>query len=142
MAGFKLPRIENALWRDPVATFQIKRHGDPDGQLQTWRVDLAHGSAVCTSERPLRPRTPQLRWNERPVAAELARLIQSGEDDPRLRWRDDRRREVKVITTKALPPGSPRATSDQATRLRTALTTELGDEWTRQMGWWVRAEVS
>ena len=136
MAGFKLPnRIANAMWRDPVATFTIERHGDLDGEVQTWKVDLARGNATCVAERSLRPPTPQLPWDERGVAAEIASLIRAGRDDPRLSWQDARRHAVKVIVSKALPPGSGLATPSQATRLRVAIA-KLGDAWVREASWW------
>src|SRR5436309_9483595 len=126
MAAYKLERIAKPAWRDPVVTFEIEQHGDLDGEVQKWRADLAAGTAQLTSERPLRMRPSNDGWDERPVAAELARAMNAGADDPRLEWRDGRRRAVKVLTTKALPPGS-RATTTQSNRLRSALAEELGD---------------
>jgi hypothetical protein len=140
MAPYKLDRIENARWRDPVATFVIERHGELDGELQTWRADLASGTAALTNERSLRARPTNEPWDERPVAAELARLIKAGENDPRLNWRGARRHAVKVLTTKTLPPDHSRATPEQSDRLHAALADELGDAWTRERGTWVKAE--
>lgn len=136
MAGYKLlERAKNPTWRDPVATFEIERHGDPAGQIQTWNVNLARGTAECVDERPLRPQTSQLQQDEGALAAELASLIRAGEDDPRLRWADDRRHEVKVLADSALGG----ATSSQAKRLREAIAAELGDAWVRERGLFVRA---
>ena len=55
MAGSKIPRIENAMWHDPVATFTIERHGHLAGEIQAWSVDLASGTAACVYERSLLP---------------------------------------------------------------------------------------
>ena len=143
MAGYKLARIYNATWRDPTAVFTIERHGDLDGEIQTWRADLARGSAECVSERSLRPPRPkQSPLDEQAVAGELARLIRAGADDPRLRWQTAHRRAVAVNVSKALPPGSAPATAGQAARLKAALSEALGSEWVRERGLWVREDRS
>ncbi|MGZ4301247.1 MAG: hypothetical protein ACXVR9_08670 [Gaiellaceae bacterium] len=140
MAGYKLDRIENPSWRDPVATFQIERHGEPVGQTQRWRIDLRDGTAHCVSETPLRSRVSQ-QWDEGGLAAELARAIEAGEDDPRLRWRNSQRDAVKIVTTEVLP-GAPSDHGPLATRLHRALAAELRDRWTRELGYWVKRSPS
>jgi hypothetical protein len=134
MAGFKLGRARNATWRDPIAAFDIERHGHPAGQVQTWRVDLARGTAECVDERPLRQ---QAVWSNEEIcalAAELASLIRAGQDDPRLRW-NARRNEVKILADSALGG----ATSSQAKRLRDAIGAELAGTWVRERGLFVLA---
>lgn len=127
-------RAMNPGWRDPVATFEIERHGDPHGQVQTWRIDLARGTAECVAERPLRVHEVPSEGDLRVLAHDLAQLIRAGGHDPRLRWEDDSRLEVKVLADSALGG----TTSGQATRLRKAIAVELGDGWRRERGLFVR----
>ena len=84
MTSDKLERIEGQKWSDPIVTFRIERHGSPATQIQRWKINLADATAVCTSEKPLHPRTPRPRLDEYEVAQELARSIRAGADDPRL----------------------------------------------------------
>jgi hypothetical protein len=133
MTAFKVGRATNATWRDPVANFEIERHGNRGGEIQSWRVDLACGTAECVGERPLR--TPA-NWSNEDIlvlAVELAKIIQAGQDDERLRW-GTCRNEVKVLSDAALGG----ATSSQARRLRGGIQKELGGSWIRDRGLFVR----
>jgi hypothetical protein len=142
MAGDKLDRADRVTWRDPVVTFELERHAGGDVQHQRWRVDLERGVTACVAERWLRPRYASGPFDARTVAVELARAMRAGDDDPRLEWRDERRLTVKVLTSQALPPGSTRGSPRHAVQLRDALADELGHEWSRDAGVWVRAEAA
>jgi hypothetical protein len=135
MAAYKLERATNPTWRDPIATFQIKRHGDPAGQIQSWRVDLVHGIAECVVERPLRSQRSRPEEEVGALAAELVLLIRAGQDDERLRW-SERRQAVKVLADSALGGATPR----DATLLRKAISEQLGDGWRRERGLFVKAK--
>ncbi len=95
-------------------------------------ISLAAPRRACTSGRCC-PRRP---FDERAVAEELSRLIGAGEHDPRVRWLNDQRGAVKVNWRKSL---GHVPTDAEAKRLRVALSIELGDEWVRERGWWVRS---
>lgn len=138
MSGGKLERAEGAAWGDPFASFKIERHGDPYGQVQMWRVNLALGTARMVQERPLRVDPDPKPWDERALAAELAAAVRASAKDDRLVWCGDRKREFKLDYGRAL--GVPHASQVDTARLRDALAAELSDEWVRDAGWWVRKE--
>jgi hypothetical protein len=137
MSGGKLDRAEGVTWRDPFASFRIERHGDPYGQMQTWRVNFVSGTAKMLHERPLRVDEVPQPWDDGLLAAELAAAVRADAEDPRLIWRRGRR-EVKPDYGRAL--GVPHAKQSEAARLRDALDAQLGREWVRDAGWWMRRD--
>src|SRR5690348_8052575 len=50
MVAYKIHRMENAEWNPPLLQFEIERHGgtvwgSSKAELQSWTVDVEHGTA-------------------------------------------------------------------------------------------------
>ncbi len=110
MHGSKLlGRMENVIWKRPLLTFVIERHGgtvlgSTRGELLYWELDLDKGTAavVKTSHRQLAPMAPRV--DIKALAKELVQLIVRGEQDDRIRWQD--RNTVQVLASRLFPDGS------------------------------------
>jgi hypothetical protein len=137
MAPHKLERLEDPVWKPPVLTFTVERHGgtvlgSSRADLQRWRVDLDARRADCQTRgfRQLRARGPAIALE--PIAAELAAAVANREDDPRLQWSADRS-VVRVLSSKALPAAPKQTTEGRLKRLRPMVEEALaGVGWRRR----------
>ena len=135
-------RMEAVTWNPPTLTFQIERHGatalgSSRAEVQEWAVDLEQRTknVRLVARRQLKRLRP--RFDVMPVAEELASVIRSGRQDPRLKWGGVRR--VRLLMENVLPAGSAvkETLAGRRKRLREALATLLAPA-----GWrMVRANV-
>jgi hypothetical protein len=143
MSGHKLHnRIEDAVWRPPILSFTIERHGatvmgSTRAELQHWEIDVEARTATGfeSEYRQLYPMQPRL--DVRPMAEEIARLIIDQQQDERLKWNKDG--SVRVQIGKMLPAGSAvrQTLEDRRKRFRKAV-----DEIVSEAGWRkIRANV-
>jgi hypothetical protein len=95
MQGHKLiNRMESVVWNSPILSFVVERHGGvvmgaKKAELQHWEVDIHSKTAeiVKTKKRlilPLAAKAPVKK-----IAAEIAEIIESGKEDPRLLRKKD-----------------------------------------------------
>jgi hypothetical protein len=124
-----LGRIEEISWEPPTLSFIIERHGgmtygSSRAELQYWSIDVDEGTAAFGpgSYRQKRPRQPPL--DVKPLAREVADLIENGISDERLEWGKD---EVRVQIGKIIPSEyQPKETlTGRRKRFRKALSEEL-----------------
>lgn len=108
MATYKVERMEDPNWNPPIFTFIIERHGatvlgSTRAERQLWElnVDIGEASFRSVGYRQLLPRAAP--WKAAPVAMELAQLILSGKDDPRLKWSTKEKNRVIVQTSSIIP---------------------------------------
>jgi hypothetical protein len=104
MAGYKLMgRMEEVKWNPPMLSFAIERHGGTVmgsgyAELQSWTVDLESGCATLADHPRKRwlggPRNSPLKVG--PIAAEIAELIKTGKQDPRLKWKSSDEAQIKI----------------------------------------------
>lgn len=101
-----LNRLEKVCWEPPILRFQIVRHGgtvlgSTRGEVHAWTVNLDSREALYSTvgQRQLRPRQASFKADS--VAKDLASLIKSGKEDPRLLWYGPN--EVKVLVEKIVP---------------------------------------
>lgn len=135
MLGYKLYRMEDAVWRPPILSFAIERHGatvmgSTRAELHNWEIDVEHKSATCSGGkyRQLYSREPGL--NVHPIAEEVAQLIIDRRPDERLKWNEDG--SVRVQIGKILPAGltSKQTLQGRRKRLRVAIEALVD-----KMGW-------
>src|SRR5579885_1035737 len=137
MQGYKLiGRTEGMSWQPPTLRFAIERHGATVAgsiyaHVQHWTVDVRSGIAELEPYAPKRrlyPAAPRL--DTAPIARPLADAMRAGLDDPRLEWRQDRRR-VRVRLDECIGRGIPKETRQgRAKRLRRDLLVLLvPDGW-------------
>jgi len=137
MAGYKLRgRMEEVQWNPPILSFRIERHGgaamgSTRAEIQHWELDIDQEvrSLRHVGGRQLRPMTPGL--NVKPLAEEVADLIERRQEDERLKWYSDDR--VRVVLAKILPAGSAvqQTLAGRRKRFWKALDERLGGRWER-----------
>jgi len=116
MAGYKLiGRMEEVKWNSPILSFVIERHGGTVkgsgyAELQSWAVDLEKGLATLVDDYGRRwlggSRNSPLKVG--PIAAEIAELIKTGRQDPRLKWKSPD--EVHILIGEVIPDNCPNQT--------------------------------
>jgi hypothetical protein len=139
MESRKLERVEKPRWNPPLLSFDIERHGgtamgSTRGTIQQWEVNVDTGSASWTNatHRQLEPMAPRL--NVGPLVAEVANLIVTGADDPRLRWAPNGQL-VTIIIGAVIPDGGPMQTvRGRRQRFREALVAKLAPMGWRSLG--------
>jgi hypothetical protein len=136
MNGMKLlGRMEDVVWQPPRLTFRIERHGgtvlgSSRAEVQEWTVDLEQRTKVLKLAGRRQVRTMQCRFDEQPLAQELADAILAGRTDERLKWDGDN--HVRLLIGKVLPEGSAvkETLGGRRKRLREAVAALLGAaEW-------------
>jgi hypothetical protein len=134
MAAYKLDRMEEPSWSPPLLYFDIERHGatvngSTYAEVQTWAVDMQAGTAevAATSRRKLYASEPRL--NVKAIASELAEIIRTGADDPRVKRRSDG--GVMVLTKEFLPPACKETMEGRRRRFYKSLDAELSPEYVR-----------
>jgi hypothetical protein len=145
MSGRKLiARMEDVTWAPPILSFSIERHGgtvlgSTRAEVQQWSVNVDEATAAFESvgHRQLTKMSPPVR--ALPIAQEIAELILGGQDDPRLKWTEDRQR-VRVYLSRALPPSLYKQTAQgRSSRLRKSITECLKDTGWADAGVYGRA---
>ena len=140
MSAWKLHRAESLTWRRPCLSFRIERHGgtvlgSTRAELHEWTIDVDAGTRTCSTRagrRQLRPM--QSRLKVEPIAVEIAALIASGAQDPRLQWSNEGRR-VKVLIGDVIPGVGPKmTTAGRRKRFRAALHSRLAATEFKQAG--------
>lgn len=137
-----LGRMEDVRWEPPRVSFMIERHGatvlgSTRAALQSWSIDIDAKTADChdrASHRQLIPRAKPLRVG--PIAEEIFSVIMRGEDDPRLKWMDDRCR-VRVNLSAAVGASvlaSKQTVQGRARRLRDRLILLLAQASWKRLG--------
>lgn len=133
-AGKLHGRMENVVWRRPLLTFTVERHGgtvfgSTRAELQNWTIDLSTGRASCAQggHRQLHPMRPRL--DVTPLVEQVAGLIVARTEDERLKWHENGR--VKVLVGKAIENNAAKKTvAHRRKRFRDALRERL-----RLEGW-------
>ena len=126
----KLRRMENPEWKAPVLRFGIERHGGivlggTRAALQRWAVDVERRTAEESEAgyRQKLPRQPALKVGT--LVDEIVHLVETGADDPRLKWSEDRS-TVTVRTGPIIPAsGFYRTVEGRRQRFRKALVPAL-----------------
>jgi hypothetical protein len=137
MAGYKLiGRMEEVKWNPPILRFVIERHGGTVmgsgyAKLQSWAVDLEKELATLVDDYGRRwlggSRNTPLKVG--PIAAEIAELIKTGKQDPRLKWKSTD--EARISISKVIPDNCPNQTLvGRRRRFKKALQESL-----REHGW-------
>lgn len=93
MTALKLiGRTEEMEWMPPMLSFKIERHGalvngSSRAEVQCWRVDLDRENAELVDTRRRQKLPTAKRLDVKPIAAEIAALINDGREDKRIKWR-------------------------------------------------------
>jgi hypothetical protein len=134
MHAGKLSRLEDPYWAPPLLRFSTERHGatvldSTDAELQSWIVDVDAGSATIGSagRRKLRKAAPRL--DVKSIARELAGVIRTGADDPRVERKADG--SVKVLTREFLPAAVKQTMEGRRSRFYETLDAELAPGFVR-----------
>ena len=100
MAAWKLERMEDVHWSDPILTFRIERHGSmavggTRAELQRWELNFETMTARWFPDgyRQLRPRAERVNTAE--IARELLQNMLNGEPDDRVTVHKDGSMSVK-----------------------------------------------
>jgi hypothetical protein len=132
--AYKLDRAENLRWQSPTLSFVLERHGatvrgSTRAELHHWEVNLdkRQASIVGHGRRQLRPQAA--RMDAEAIAAKVAASIISHRKQPWLKWNGAE--EVRVVTSRLIPPTNPQTSSGRRKRFRDALLRRLAPEgWT------------
>ncbi len=121
----KLSRIEDPVWEPPILRFDLERHGatvlgSTRAAVHTWRVDVARRTASIEESRRRQVTKMDKRLDAKALPDELLSLIESGADDPRLVWNQDRS-EARVVISKAVPMTFKQTTEGRRKRFTDAL---------------------
>ena len=128
-------RTENLRWDPPILKFPIERHGgrmlgSTRAELQTWDIDVIHGTAriVATGHRQLEQM--EARLDVKPLASETAAMIVDGRESPWLKWASPTR--VRIIIAEVIPATNKQITAGRRKRFVAALDPLLGPQgWRR-----------
>lgn len=131
-----LGRTEYMAWDPPDLTFCIERHGgtvtgSSRAEIQAWTLNVVAGTRFCcrAGHRQLHPMAPRL--NVRPIAQEIAQLIEGGKEDPRLKWSKDG--TVRVKSGEIIPDDAVKQTiAGRRRRFWAALDAALATTWQRR----------
>jgi hypothetical protein len=136
MESWKLTRMEDPVWRPPVLSFGVERHGaivaggSTRAEVQTWMVDLDRSEARLggSTRRQVRPAAPRL--DVAPLVAEVVRAVVAGSDDDCLKWSPDRRL-VTITVGRIIPAvGFQQTITGRRRRFRERLLADM-----RSIGW-------
>lgn len=117
-------RTEEMEWKPPTLSFIIERHGalvngSSRAEVQRWRVDLDHKTAQLL-EVERRQKLPMAqRLDVKPIAAEIATLINDGREDQRLKWRGTSC--ARVVVSEVIPATNQQTTSSRRKRFASEL---------------------
>lgn len=137
MAANKLGRMKSVQWDPPVLTFEIERHGalcrgGTRATRQQWRVDTSYWTATCHDVGHRQTVPMAKRFDARSMAEHIADKINTGSDDPFLRWKADRTR-VHVVLSEAVGGGYNRTVEGRTRKLLAELRRLL-----EPLGWTYR----
>lgn len=141
MEAYKLlRRMKQVVWRPPLLTFVVKRHGglacgSSRAELQHWEINLDKNEAQMVKEGHHQV-LPMARPKPVKAAAdEIARLILAGQDDERLDRQEDG--TVKVLARKIYPEGSgyKRTVEGRRQRLCQYIGSALAGHGWVKLGW-------
>lgn len=134
MHAGKLHRLEDPRWQPPVLYFDIERHGATVNgstyvEVQSWAVDVQSGLAevICTTRRKLHASAP--RMDMKAIASEVAEIIRTGADDPRVKHQADG--SVMVLTRELLPPSVKQTMEGRRRKFYVSLDAELSPQYVR-----------
>ena len=113
--------IEQPIWRVPFLEFLIERHpqtvyGSKRGTVQKWRVDLETLTADIASEKLRQVYPMDKRLDVKPIAAELAQAIITGQTDERVKRMPDG--SVRLNVALIIPKTNAQTTTSRRRRLR------------------------
>jgi hypothetical protein len=138
MEGYKLrDRMEEVRWDPPRLSFRIERHGGAAlgsiyAELQSWSVEIEQGSAIFNQAGRRQIGKPNPPLKVPPIAEEIAQLIVSGMQDPRLNWKGGD--EVRVLIGNIIPNNCPKQTlTGRRRRFSTALREQLTEHGWKQL---------
>ena len=96
---------------------------------------------ISNSYRQLKPKAKY--WKAESIAAELAEHILKGENDSRLKWYDEEKTRVKILTPSIIPDyhaGSSATISGRRSRLFKAMRKIMSvDGWNRNKNIWEKS---
>jgi hypothetical protein len=131
----KINDPERLHWKDPVLSFIVERHGrtvlgSTRADMHHWSVDVANGTADCSlgPYRQIAPLSPRV--DTKVIAEEIASRISARQNDPRLKWTEDRS-TVRVLVGDISALGGFKQTREgRRKRFRRDLEHLLGDlDW-------------
>jgi hypothetical protein len=129
----KLDRWENPRADGNCLYFDVERHGavcmgSIYAEVQTWRFALDTGEAdlIGSDRRQLGSRERPLKIE--PLAEEVADIIRSGTDDPRVQFV---RTGAKVVLSETLPPAVKETWEGRRKRFYRALDAKLAPDFVR-----------
>jgi hypothetical protein len=112
-------RTEEMEWIPPALNFKIERHGalvngSSRAEVQCWRVDLDRENAELVDTRRRQKLPTAKRLDVKPIAAEIAALINDGREDKRIKWRAASR--ARIVVSEVIPATNQQTTSSRRKR--------------------------
>ena len=143
MHNGKLSRLEEPRWEPPHLYFSIERQGgtvlgSTRAKLQHWVVDITSARAEVRGGSYLQLREAAPRFDVKAAARELASVICTGSDDPRVEQTANG--GAKVLINQVLPPAVRQTTDGRRRRFYRDLDAELAPEFVRSGATYRRAE--
>ena len=134
----KIHRIENLLWKAPILSFQLERHGgtvngSSRANIHSWKVNINTASATIIKTGHCQLYTMSPRFNAKSCAKEIADKILNKIQDETLNW--DANLEYVVLNIgKIVPDGGANQTiQGRRKRFRDALESiMLTHNWIRK----------
>ena len=116
--------IEQPIWHVPFLEFLIERHpqtvyGSTRGTVQKWRVNLETLTAEIVGEKRRQLYAMDKRLDVKPIAAELAKIIVTGQIDERVKRMPDA--SVRLNIALIIPETNAQTTAFRRKRLRRIL---------------------
>ena len=128
-------RTEEMEWNPPVLAFRIERHGgtvngSTRAEVQHWEIDVDASTATLVHVGRRQVEGMARRVDVRPLADEIFSKIIAGEEDPRLKWIDDKTVRVKIGEIISSVDVKKQTLAGRRKRFREYLESRL-----RQEGW-------
>jgi hypothetical protein len=130
-AGKLIGRTEQMEWKPPALTFKIERHGASRAEVQNWEIDLVGETATLfvTGHRQIYQMDARL--NVKPIAAEIASIVNEGREDHRIKRRGAT--YVRIKTADIIPATNKQTTAGRRKRFAEQLDLLLAPQgWRRK----------
>ena len=127
-------RMENVVWKPPVLTFTIERHGaafngSTRAELQDWSVDVSNETASFDSTRKRQLIPAAKRLDVAPIAEKIADAIVNDRESESLKRYSNG--SVKVLIGTLIDGSNQQTIATRRKRFRTALDALLSTKgWT------------
>jgi len=140
MEAYKLTRMAEPLWVPPKLIFEIERHGatalgSSRAEIQQWVINIETREADVNPVGHRQIYKIQAKFDVKPIADELAKKIQKGKKDPRLKWSSTG--SEMDLSSNILPRSSKKTMEGRRKRLSFALEERLEPlGWESNGSWW------